>query len=118
MGDRRRRMRVPLRVDVKMRGRGSLCYALDISVGGVCLQTTELCQVRERVCLHFHIGAERMEVWAVAEVKWCRNAEARGLRFHEIGLEFLRLSGGGASAIARLVDGCDLPARKMNAVAS
>lgn len=103
----RRPLRVPLPVVVAgERGEPRVDYAIDLSNGGLCLQTDQPGAEGERVQLRFRLGPDRAEISVEAEVSWCTADEerGRGTRFHQVGLRFLGLSAAQSAEIAAFVD--------------
>ena len=104
--NKRRFFRVPLRVQVQRADSSRTDYALNISPGGMCIQTTEACDSAARIRLRFRIGTEGKDVETEAEVMWCFSDEERspGLRYYEMGLRFRGLPEREAEEIDRFIE--------------
>ena len=99
-----RSLRIPLAVLVMREGdRGSVDYAINVSCGGMCLQTDCPATPGDRVRLRFRLGPDCADMAVEAEVIWCIES-AGGSRFCQVGLHFLDLSDEQQSEIARFVD--------------
>jgi uncharacterized protein (TIGR02266 family) len=103
---RRRWLRVPLRVQVERSDGPRIDYAINLSPGGICVQTLEPSPPGTRLALSFEIDPDQRPIRVVAEVAWCVQEEERaeGLRFSEMGLRFVEVSGADAEAIERFVE--------------
>lgn len=103
---RRRWLRVPLRVQVA-RGEGSHTdYAINLSPGGICVQTQQPSPPGARLDLAFEIDPDAPVIRVQADVAWCVQEEERGegMRFSEMGLRFVEISPAAAEAIERFVE--------------
>ncbi len=101
--ERRRSLRVPLTVLVMREGdEPSVDYAINVSCGGMCLQTDRPATPGDRVRLRFRLGPDCAEMAVEAEVVWCIEA-AGGTRFCQMGLHFLDLRDEQRSEIAAFV---------------
>jgi uncharacterized protein (TIGR02266 family) len=103
---RRRHLRVPVAVAI-VADDGSTAYAMNLSAGGMCLQTREELETGRRIELRFRIPVEKL-ITTRAEVVWA-DCEATqrpwaGLRYCECGLKFLDLSDRDRHAIEQFVD--------------
>ncbi len=106
-GNKRRYLRVPLRIEILREGLAArVDYALNVSPGGLCLQTRNPAPLGTRVELGFQLFPHDKPVHAAAEVVWCvREAErGPGMRFFEMGLRFLNLDPADAEAIEEFVE--------------
>ena len=100
----RRSLRVPLTVLVMRERDGqSVDYAINVSCGGMCLQTDRPATPEDSVRLRFRLGPDWAEMAVEAEVVWCIEA-AGGTRFCRMGLHFLDLRDEQRSEIATFVD--------------
>jgi uncharacterized protein (TIGR02266 family) len=103
---RRRHLRVPVVVAI-VADDGATAYAMNLSAGGVCLQTREELEVGRRIELRFRMPGEKL-VTAEAEVVWADCNAARqpgaGLRYCECGLRFVNLGDRDRHAIEQFVD--------------
>ncbi len=103
---KRRFLRVPVRVEVVSAGRGQFDYAINLSRGGLCLQTAKERQPGEqlRLCFRLEVGGKELSV--DAEVAWCTCEADRGpgMRYCEMGLRFLSPSAADALEIDRFVE--------------
>ncbi len=98
-----RSLRVPLAVLVVREGdEQSVDYAINVSCGGMCLQTDRPATPGDRVQLLFRLGPDCAEMAVEAEVVWCIEA-AGGSRFCQLGLHFLDLRDEQRSEIATFV---------------
>ena len=88
---RRRHLRVPVVVAI-VADDGSTAYAMNLSAGGVCLQTREALEIGRRIELRFRMPGEKL-ITVRAEVAWADCDAARapgvGLRYCECGLRFV-----------------------------
>ena len=109
-GSRERRfLRLPLCVDVRAPGDerpgGGTDYAINISVGGLCLQTSQPREAGERLTLRFSLRADSPSLCVDARVMWSLAEEDRapGMRYSEMGLRFLNLDEESRQAICHFV---------------
>ena len=99
-----RSLRIPLAVLVMRQGdEESVDYAVNVSCGGMCLQTDRPARQGDRVRLRFRLGPDCAEMAVEAEVVWCIEA-AGGTRFCQLGLHFLDLRDEQRTKIATFVD--------------
>lgn len=106
-GNKRRYLRVPLRIEITRDGLATrFDYAINLSPGGLCLQTRSPAPLGTRVELGFQLFPHDKPVRANAEVVWCvREAErGPGMRFFEMGLRFLDLDPVDVEAIEEFVE--------------
>jgi uncharacterized protein (TIGR02266 family) len=97
---------VPLRVQVS-RGAGSrIDYAINLSSGGICVQTLEPSPPGTRLALAFDLDPDEPPIRVMAEVAWCvKEAErAEGMRFSEMGMRFVEIADADAEAIECFVE--------------
>jgi uncharacterized protein (TIGR02266 family) len=103
---RRRHLRVPVVVAI-VADDGSTAYAMNLSAGGVCLQTREALEIGRRIELRFRMPGEKL-ITVRAEVAWADCDAARapgvGLRYCECGLRFVDLSERDRQAIEQFID--------------
>lgn len=105
----RRFLRLPLRVDVRIPGDerpgGGTDYAINLSEGGLCLQTSQPRHTGERLTLRFHLGADGPALSVDARVVWSIAEEDRapGMRYSEMGLRFLGLDEASRQAICHFI---------------
>ena len=93
--EERRSLRIPLPVVVVGKtGEPRVEYAINLSCGGLCLQTDSPGSVGDCLRLRFRLGLESSEIDVEAEVTWCTCDEERGhgTRFCEVGLRFIDLA--------------------------
>ncbi len=91
----RRSLRIPLPVVVVGKtGEPSVEYAINLSGGGLCLQTDGPGTLGDRLRLRFRLGPESAEIDVEAEVVWstCDEERGHGTRFCEVGLRFIDLA--------------------------
>jgi uncharacterized protein (TIGR02266 family) len=96
---------VPLRVQV-VRSEGSrIDYAINLSPGGLCVQTQQPSPPGTRLELRFELDPDEPPLRLRAEVAWCVQEEERaeGMRYSEMGLRFVEVSRADADAIERFV---------------
>ena len=99
-----RSLRIPLAVLVTRKGdEESVDYAVNVSCGGMCLQTDRPATPGDRVQLLFRLGPDCAELAVEAQVVWCIEA-GHSARFSRVGLEFIHLSDDERSEIAAFVD--------------
>jgi uncharacterized protein (TIGR02266 family) len=103
---RRRWLRVPLRVQVARSGGARIDYAINLSPGGLCVQTQEPSPPGSRLQILFELDPDEPPIRAEAEVAWCvHEAErAEGMRFFEMGMRFVDLAPEAADAVERFVE--------------
>ena len=98
-----RSLRIPLAVLVMREDAESVDYAINVSRGGMCLQTDRPAMPGDLVRLRFRLGPDRTEMAVETEVVWCIEA-AGGTRCCQVGLHFLDLRDEQQSEIARFVE--------------
>jgi uncharacterized protein (TIGR02266 family) len=102
----RRHLRVPVVVAI-VADDGSMAYAINISAGGMCLQTREELEVGRRMRLRFRVPGEKL-ITVDAEVVWANCDATRvpglGLRYCEFGIRFVGLGERDRHAIQEFVE--------------
>lgn len=80
-------------------------YAINVSRGGICVQTSSPRPAGDHVQLSFWLGSSPEPIEVEAEVVWSRFDRDRppGLRYAEMGLRFLNLCEAGGKAIDRFL---------------
>jgi uncharacterized protein (TIGR02266 family) len=103
---RRRHLRVPVAVAIVTEN-GANAYAINLSTGGMCLQTPEALEVGSRLRVRFRVPGEK-PITTDAEVVWADCDPARapgpGLRYREVGVQFKSLGDRDRQAIEEFVD--------------
>jgi c-di-GMP-binding flagellar brake protein YcgR len=105
--NRRRYLRVPVRVEVlEADSRNSCAYAINLSGTGVCLQSGQARSPGERLRLRFRLPPSNRQIEPEAEVVWCtRDTDlAPGMTFYEVGLRFCTLSAEQGELLQDFVD--------------
>ena len=90
--DRRRYLRVPVRVEVAATdSQYGSAYAINMSKTGLCLQSAEQYPPGLRLRLRFRLCPINERVELEAEVIWCTQETdlAPGMTFYEVGVRFL-----------------------------
>lgn len=103
---RRRWLRVPLRVQVARSEGTRVDYAINLSPGGLCVQTQEPSPPGSRLSIFFEIDPDEPPIKVEAEVAWCVHEAERGegMRFSEMGMRFVDITAEAADAIERFVE--------------
>ncbi len=103
----RRSLRIPLPVVVVGKtGEPSVEYAINLSGGGLCLQTDTPGTLGDRLRLRFRLDLESPEIDVGAEVVWstCDEERGHGTRFCEVGLRFIELAEARVRQISAFVE--------------
>lgn len=93
--NRRRAFRVPLRVEIHREGQPvHVDYAINISPGGVCVQSDQPGELGEVIRVRFRLEPGAKELEADAEIVWrLRDCDlGPGIRYGEMGLRFVSIS--------------------------
>ena len=108
--ENRQQLRVPVRVEVgSSSGKSVPEYAINLSSGGLCIQSATPRNVGESLQVAFRLTSESDWVQTQAEVVWC-TCEAEhtaGVRFYEVGMRFLDLSDQARSLILAFIQGAE-----------
>lgn len=106
-GNKRRSLRVPVQVEVGLGTEQSRVeYAINLSRGGLCLQSRHARARGEPMQLRFRLAPETKPIEVTGEVVWCTCEEdlSPGMMFCEMGVRFLDLEGRDRAAVEQFVE--------------
>lgn len=107
--ERRRHLRIPLKVEVRSGQRFDPQWAINLSRAGMGLQSRRPHKPGEKLRMRFRLAPDAPRVEVDAEVVWCAE-EAELLprmRYYELGLRFVHLDKATQEMIQRFVDASD-----------